>query len=89
MAQIAALRKDLQPSRVVPYATADVQLAGDVLTAQGAAFFSEHHWYRLAFKCKIQEAKQHVTGFEFSIGPEIPRREWEADNLTDQAEMDD
>lgn len=89
MAQIADMKWGFQPIAVVAYAMEDVRSEGEALVAPGAAFLSAHHWYRLRFRCGISRATQRVTAFEYSVGAEIPRRDWESHGLTDRAAMDD
>ena len=89
MAQIADMNWGFQPIAVVAYAMEDVRREGEALVAPGAAFLSAHHWYRLRFRCGISPATQRVTAFDFSVGAEIPRRDWESHGLTDRAAMDD
>ena len=45
MEQVAKSRKELRPERAVAYATADVKMSGNVMTAEGAAFLSRGQWY--------------------------------------------
>ncbi|WP_293855457.1 DUF930 domain-containing protein [uncultured Alsobacter sp.] len=89
LAQIAGLRAGYQPTNVVAYALGDVRADGDAIVAPGAAFLSVHRWYRLDFRCRLARGTQRVAAFDFAVGPEIPRREWESHGLTDHAAMDD
>ncbi len=83
MAQIAELLKQFQPDRVVAYARADVKISDTIVKAEGAAFRSHRRWYALTFRCGLNEDRQAVKSFEFSVGKAIPKRLWEQYNLPD------
>lgn len=78
MAQIAAWRRSYRPDRVVDYATADTQVDGHRVTADGAAFRSDHAWYGLKFRCELTADLAKVAAFEFAVGDAIPREDWES-----------
>jgi hypothetical protein len=79
--QIARSGLEYHPETVVAYAMADVVVKGELLVAKGAAFQSGGTWYNLSFRCRILPRSQIVQGFEFAIGTEIPRTEWETHGL--------
>jgi hypothetical protein len=72
MEQVAKSQPHFKPERAIAYLTANTTLEGDTLTATGAAFLSEGHWYRLAFKCRTTTDRQKVVSFDFAIGEQIP-----------------
>lgn len=80
-AQIHVWRAELNPERLVSFATADTRMDGDLLVADGAAFRSRANWYRLTFRCGLTQDHTKVASFEFQVGNPIPREEWEADSL--------
>lgn len=84
MAQVGAWSKELQPDRVVAYAMADPKLFGTDFVAEGAAVHSRRDWYRLQFKCKLNEDRQKVVAFEFLLGKTIPKEMWAEHNLPDE-----
>lgn len=80
MAQVGAWNHELRPDRVV----ADPKLSGSDFIAEGAAVHSKGDWYRLQFKCQLNQDKQKVVAFEFSLGDSIPRRIWAEHNLPEE-----
>jgi len=60
--------KDFRPERAVAYATSDVRVIGNLMIAEGAAFLSQGHWYRLAFRCETTPDHSKVVSFDFATG---------------------
>jgi hypothetical protein len=81
MEQVHAWRAALKPTLVVAYATAEVEVSGDVVDAGGAAFRSGDAWYNLRFRCRLGSDHSTVAAFEFLVGAPVPPEEWEARNL--------
>lgn len=52
-------------------------LDGTKLTAKGGAVRAAGHWYSLSFSCDLTKDWMKATTFSFSMGREIPEREWE------------
>lgn len=77
MGQIHDWQRSFEPDRVTAYAMADTKRAGQVLTAEGAAFRSKQHWYALRFACTISPDLKRVTAFAFRVGDPIPQSRWE------------
>ncbi len=75
MEQITQGERPFKPERAIAYATEDTQVDGDTLTADGAAFLSEGHWYHLAFKCRATPDRRTVLSFDFAIGSEFSERD--------------
>ena len=63
---------------------ADPKLFGTDFVAEGAAVHSRRDWYRLQFKCKLNEDRQKVVAFEFLLGKTIPKEMWAEHNLPDE-----
>ncbi len=84
MSQVGVWNKELQPDRIVAYAMADTKVSGSDFVAAGAALHSKRDWYRLQFKCKLNEDKQKVAAFEFRLGDVIPRDIWAEHNIPDE-----
>lgn len=84
MAQDGAWSKDLQPDRIVAYATADTELSGNAFLAEGAALHSSKAWYRLRFRCELTPDHGKVASFEFQMGDPIPREDWAQHHLPDE-----
>ncbi len=68
MEQVARAKKEFRPERVVAYATADAKVVGNLMTAEGAAFLSKGHWYRLSFRCETTPDRSKVASFDFATG---------------------
>lgn len=81
MEQVHVWKADFQPDFVVAYAMADTKLSGLTLQADGAALRSKRHWYDIKFKCEVTQDLESVVAFEFSLGTEIPKSEWETHSL--------
>ncbi|WP_244562464.1 DUF930 domain-containing protein [Ensifer aridi] len=90
MEQVHRWNGAFQPDFLVAYAMADPVLSGHVLRVDGGAFRSRRNWYNISFRCEVAPDATTVAAFEFSVGKEIPRNEWEVhalsvdDGATDQ-----
>jgi hypothetical protein len=82
--QIRTARTDFAPDTLVPYAFADTNILNGLLTAPGAAFRSRRRWWAVSLKCAVAPDYSAVTDFEFTLGDEIPREQWEAHYLTEE-----
>jgi hypothetical protein len=71
MEQIAKSGGAFKPQATVAYATADPRVAGNVMVADGAAFFSGGHWFQLAFRCETTPDRLKVVSFDFAVGEEV------------------
>lgn len=78
MEQVHRWKAAYQPDMLVAYAMADTKLSGRTLRADGGAFRSTNRWYNVKFKCEVSPDIATVVAFEFSVGEEIPRSDWEA-----------
>jgi len=81
MQQVHAWRADVQPERIIAYATADVATGGDEVRAPGAAFLAAGQWYSLDFVCQLSADHGSVTDFAFKVGDPIPHADWDKDHL--------
>jgi Domain of Unknown Function (DUF930) len=84
MAQINAWKRTFQPDHLVAYAMAETKVSGNALRADGAAFHSNRHWYKIRFKCDLTADHTKVVSFEFVVGDVVPRSEWERYSLPDE-----
>jgi len=82
--QIKAARPEFAPDTLVAYAFGDMNVAGGILAAPGAAFRSRRHWWTVSLKCAVADDYSAVTAFEFTLGDEVPKDEWEAHYLTEE-----
>lgn len=81
MEQIAVWDDAYKPELLVAYAMSDTRYEGDVISADGAAFYSDGAWYNLQFECTLT-AGGKVASFAFLVGDPIPRSQWEAHYLS-------
>lgn len=72
MEQIARAGTGFTPERAVAYATADTQMDGDTLVADGGAFLSRGHWYSLKYRCRLAPDRRKVVSFDFATGDQFP-----------------
>ncbi len=79
--QVAHWRPALHPERIIAYAMAALIIAGGIITAPGAAFFSHEAWYGLAFRCALSADGHSVTAFAFAVRDAIPKSAWEDHGL--------
>ena len=68
--QIAAGDAHYVPERVIAYLDAATRFDGATLVADGAAFQSAGHWFRLRFRCRTS-AGGEVVAFDFAVGDAI------------------
>jgi hypothetical protein len=59
----------------------EARLAGDTLSADGAAFHNDAGWHRLTYRCGLTPDHLKVASFAFAVGDDIPRTEWQSHNL--------
>ena len=76
MEQIRRADAKFRPDRLIAYALENTQVQGERIHAAGAAFRSAHRWFRLTFDCTLDEKRNTVTAFRFSIGDPIPSTRW-------------
>lgn len=82
MEQVHRWRAGLEPDFLVAYAMVDTVLSGRVLRADGGALRSKGKWYNIRYRCEVSADLARVAAFEFAVGTEIARAEWEAHSLT-------
>lgn len=83
MEQIHAWKPALEPEWVSAYALADVEVQGDTVRADGAAFRSTGVWRALRFECALSRDHADVVAFAFAVGDAIPYEAWEALDLNE------
>lgn len=77
MEKISHDEKKFSVDKVLAYAFSDPRTGKNSIEADGAAFRSREHWYKLAFVCKTDDAHINVTSFDYEIGDEVPQDEWD------------
>ena len=82
--QIKAAKPEFFPDTLVAYAFGEMNVAAGVLTAPGAAFRSRRRWWSVSLRCAVAPDYSAVTAFEFTLGDEIPRNQWEEHYLTEE-----
>ncbi len=63
--------------KVLAYAFSDPVTKKNSIKADGAAFRSHEHWYRLSFVCKADKDHINIVSFRYDIGDEVPQDEWD------------
>ncbi|MBC8716135.1 DUF930 domain-containing protein [Ochrobactrum sp. Marseille-Q0166] len=77
MEQISRDVRKLSVDKVLAYAFSDPLTGKNSIKADGAAFRSGEHWYKLAFDCKTDDDHMSVTSFDYEIGEEVPQDQWD------------
>ena len=73
--------REFKPDEVVAYAFGDTLVRGRDVTATGAAFRSRGSWYRASYRCRATPDGLEIEKFEYTLGPKVPRQEWDAHYL--------
>lgn len=76
MERIAREHSNYDVDKALAYAFSDPVAKNNVLRADGAAFRSREHWYKLSYICKTDDEHIKVLSFEYKIGPEVPMSQW-------------
>ncbi|MBR7650815.1 DUF930 domain-containing protein [Brucella oryzae] len=63
--------------KVLAYAFSDPVTRKNSIRADGAAFRSREHWYKLSFVCKTDEDHINIVSFRYDIGDEVPHNQWD------------
>ncbi|MBS0233014.1 MAG: DUF930 domain-containing protein [Proteobacteria bacterium] len=50
---------------------------GETVIAKGGAVRANHRWYRLKFTCGVGKDQMTATSFDYELGPEIPKSQYE------------
>ena len=79
--RIARDHTELKPDTTIAYAFADTKTGGSEIVAPGAALRSKGKWYRLAYRCRTTPDGLDIESFDYKLGTEIPRTEWERHGL--------
>lgn len=67
--------------RLMPDTFKRAHLAGNVVSANGAAVRANEHWYALSFECTVSDDQMKALAFTFKVGEEIPPEKWEEAGL--------
>ncbi|MFQ0815541.1 hypothetical protein AVM02_06680 [Brucella anthropi] len=63
--------------KVLAYAFSDPVTKKNSIKADGAAFRSREHWYKLSFACKTDDEHINIVSFRYDIGDEVPQDQWD------------
>ncbi|UWF66674.1 MULTISPECIES: DUF930 domain-containing protein [unclassified Brucella] len=63
--------------KVLAYAFSDPVTKKNTIRADGAAFRSREHWYRLSYNCKTDDEHINILSFSYGIGSEVPQDQWD------------
>jgi Domain of Unknown Function (DUF930) len=50
---------------------------GTLVTSNGGAVRANHRWYKLSFTCSVTKDQMKAVSFDYRLGNEIPKNEWE------------
>lgn len=77
MERISRAERKFSVDKVLAYAFSDPVAGNNSIHADGAAFRSHEHWYKLAFVCKTDDEHINVVSFDYDIGDEVPQDQWD------------
>lgn len=77
MERISKDKRKLSVDKVLAYAFSDPVASKNMIKADGAAFRSREHWYKLSFVCKTDDEHINVVSFDYHIGEEVPQSQWD------------
>ncbi|SPL64244.1 FIG00450082: hypothetical protein [Ochrobactrum soli] len=77
MERITREQNKFSVDKVLAYAFSDPVTKKNSIAADGAAFRSREHWYKLAFTCKTDDEHINITSFQYDIGDEVPADQWD------------
>lgn len=81
MERISQDERKFSVDKVLAYAFSDPEASKNTIQADGAAFRSRDHWYKLAFVCKTDDEHINITAFDYEIGDEVPLNQWDTHYL--------
>nr|WP_321454907.1 DUF930 domain-containing protein [uncultured Cohaesibacter sp.] len=71
----------LDADRLVDYTFASPQIKDTLVTAKGAAYRRNGHWYKVSYSCNTSKDQMSVDKLSFKKGDEIPKADWTQYNL--------
>lgn len=77
MERITREQNKFSVDKVLAYAFSDPVTKKNAIKADGAAFRSREHWYKLSFVCKTDEEHINIVSFRYDIGDEVPQDQWD------------
>ncbi|MBC2884176.1 DUF930 domain-containing protein [Ochrobactrum sp. CM-21-5] len=77
MERISREQDRFSVDKVLAYAFSDPVAKKNSIRADGAAFRSREHWYKLAFVCKTDDEHINILSFRYDIGDEVPHDQWD------------
>lgn len=77
MDTIGREHKAMRPDELVAYAFSDTEIDDDSIAAPGAAVRSAGRWYHLSYHCRTAADGLDVVEFDYALGDEVPRRDWQ------------
>ncbi|SER07601.1 protein of unknown function [Faunimonas pinastri] len=80
MKQTSAEKKGTTEHAMID-ALAPLKISANGLTGSAGAFRRAGKWYKFAFQCTVTPDHTHATALKIDVKREIPRSEWEKDNL--------
>lgn len=83
MKRIREEQDGFRPDKVIAYTFSDPVIVDNSIEAPGAVVRSRGEWYRLEFRCETGPRKLSVKSFDYSMGPLVPREDWQRYYLYD------
>ncbi len=77
MERISREQAKFSVDKVLAYAFSDPVVKENSIQADGAAFRSREHWYKLSYACKTDDEHIKILSFSYTIGSEVPQNQWD------------
>lgn len=71
----------LDADRLVDYTFSSPQIDDNTVTADGAAYRRNGHWYKVSYSCNTSKDQMEVLKLSFTKGDEVPKDQWTQLNL--------
>lgn len=76
--QVRRTREDTVPQGLFFDPRNGSPIAGQVMTANGAAYKTAQGWIDVDFKCTVNAEADGITAFSFAVGGSVPKSQWQA-----------
>nr|WP_319483147.1 DUF930 domain-containing protein [uncultured Cohaesibacter sp.] len=71
----------LDADRLVDYTFSSPQINDNTVTADGAAYRRNGHWYKVSYSCDTSKDQMEVLNLDVTKGDEVPKDQWTQFNL--------
>lgn len=69
------------PDRAIGLASKAPKINGNTIIVTGGALRSHGKWHALSYTCTATPDHMNVLKFDYTLGPYIPKSEWDKDGL--------